>query len=62
MSDIEELSFNEKVELLKALIDDLPIELDAYYGETGYISSSNVSVQNTDNKITVRIWTGICTG
>lgn len=58
MIDIEKLLFDEKVELLKALIDDLPIELDAAYGEVGYISSSNVSIQDK----TVRIWTGICTG
>ena len=57
--DINNLTFEEKTELLKLLIDDLDITLLAQYGEEGFISSKDVSIL-PNNKI--EIWTGIMTG
>lgn len=59
---IESMTFEEKVELLKQLLDDLPITLTATYGETAQVSSEDVSVIKTQNGEVIEIWTGICTG
>ena len=58
--NIEALSFEDKVDLLKQLVDDLDITLTAHYGAESYICSSNIQ-ENTLDK-TVTIWTGIMTG
>jgi hypothetical protein len=55
---IEGLSFEQKLNLLKELIDDLDITLTAHYGAEGYMRSRDVTVK--DEQIT--IWTGINTG
>ena len=57
--DIENLKFEEKVELLKKLIDDLDITLTAAYGAEGFISSDNVKVFDSER---LYIHTDICTG
>lgn len=58
MSQLKEKTFEEKLELLKELLDDLEITFDGYYGAEGYAGSVNVT--NEGEKI--RIWTGINTG
>ena len=57
---IEKLTFEQKVDLLKQLVDDLDIELTAHCGETGYFSSKDIVIVNGTEKIS--IWTGIFTG
>ena len=56
---IETMTFQEKVELLKELLDDLDIILTAAYGASGYISSSNIEVYDETR---LYIHTDICTG
>ena len=57
--NIENLSFNEKVELLKKLVDDMDITLTAAYGAEGFISSENIEVFDGEK---IYIHTDICTG
>ena len=57
--NIEDLSFTEKVELLKELITDLDITLVAAYGAEGYILSQAVEVLDNEK---IYIYTDICTG
>jgi len=57
--EIDNLSFEDKVNLLKDLLDDLNITLTAHYGAEGYVSSNNITVHDNEE---IKIWTGICTG
>jgi hypothetical protein len=66
---IATLTLEEKVELLKELIDSLDILVTASYGATGYISSEDINIANKDNNDysikanqTVIISTNIMTG
>lgn len=47
--EINNLDKNEKVELLKLLVDDLDIVLTACYGATGYITSDSISIWDRDD-------------
>lgn len=66
--NIENLSQQEKVDLLKELVDDLDIILTASYGATGTINSSNIEISDRQEKYTginigtIVIHTGIMTG
>jgi hypothetical protein len=57
--NITALSFEEKVELLKELIDTLDITLTAAYGSTGEISSNDIQIYDNTR---IYIHTDICTG
>ena len=57
---VEDLNFREKVKLLKYLLDDLDIELTAYYGATGYVSSKDVKPDFANKKLIIE--TDIMTG
>ena len=57
--NITALSFEEKVELLKELIDILDITLTAAYGSTGGISSNDIQIYDNTR---IYIHTDICTG
>ena len=57
--NIEKLSFLEKVELLKELIDDLDITLTAAYGAEGVINSTDLEIYDD---VRIYIHTDICTG
>ena len=56
---VANLSFEEKVELLKELIDALDITLTAAYGATGSISSTDIQIYDNTR---IYIHTDICTG
>lgn len=56
---VANLNFEEKVELLKELIDELDITLTAAYGATGGISSTDIQIYDD---IRIYIHTDICTG
>ena len=69
MINVKELSFEDKVNLLKDLVDDLDIVLTACYGATGYITSKDIDILSVKDEIyneikkeTVVIHTGINTG
>jgi len=57
--NIDNLTFEDKVNLLKLLVDDLDITLTAHYGATGYFCSNDVSIIEDEK---VEIWTNINTG
>ena len=56
---VANLSFEEKVELLKELIDALDITLTAVYGATWGISSTDIQIYDNTR---IYIHTDICTG
>jgi hypothetical protein len=68
MTNINNLTLEQKVDLLKLLVDDLDIVLTAAYGATGHISSNNINISKEKDDFynininTVVITTDICTG
>jgi len=48
--NIKELSTEEKVELMKALVDEMDIVITASYGATDIMCSENIMIANYDQR------------